>query len=295
MNLKAKGITYAITGTMLWGMSGTVAQYIFTGYHVSPLWLVGVRLLSAGLLLLIWEFVTNGKQVFSVWRDRRNWMMLLIFAFLGMLPSQLTYFMAIKYGNAPTATVLQFLGPLFIIIYLTLMAKKLPRRIDVISIVIALVGTYLLVTNGHLTSLALAPIALFWGVLAGLSQASYTLLPRQLLTQFDAKAVVGWAMFLGGLPFTIMLGHQSMPNLDVTGGLWLLFIIVAGTMFAYLLYLQSIRYILPSVTGMLSAFEPLTATVLSILFLNTPMTVVELVGGLLILATVFLQALPTRN
>ena len=37
-------------------------------------------------------------------------MLLILFAFLGMVPSQLTYFLAISAGNAATATILQFWG-----------------------------------------------------------------------------------------------------------------------------------------------------------------------------------------
>ncbi|WP_054655320.1 hypothetical protein [Secundilactobacillus silagei] len=46
---------------------------------------------------------------------------------------------------------------------------------------IALLGTYLLVTKGRLDSLQLAPGAVFWGVGAGVSQALYTLIPIPLL------------------------------------------------------------------------------------------------------------------
>ena len=59
---------------------------------------------------------------------------LIWFSYLGMLPSQLTYFLAINYKNAPTATVLQFLGPIFIIIYLALAQRTWPQRINIISI-----------------------------------------------------------------------------------------------------------------------------------------------------------------
>nr|WP_252904420.1 EamA family transporter [Secundilactobacillus silagei] len=69
-----------------------------------------------------------------------------------MIPSQFSYFMAIKHGNAPTATILQFLGPIFIIIYVAIRHWRMPRRIDVISMLIALLGTYLLVTKGSFDS-----------------------------------------------------------------------------------------------------------------------------------------------
>lgn len=288
------GIMFAIVGSMLWGMSGSVAQFVFTNKSISPLWLVGVRLFFAGLLLLVWYAISNGKAVFSIWKTKSSAITLLFFSFLGMLPSQLAYFMAIKYGNAPTATVLQFLGPLFIIIYLALANWKMPRRIDLISIALALFGTFLLVTQGHFNKLALAPLALIWGLLAGLSQASYTLIPTKLLQDFDARLVVGWAMLLGSIPFLKTVATTRINHISLIHAFSVIFIVIFGTMFAYLLYLKSVQHIEPSTTGMLSAFEPLTATILSVTLLSTPISTPEIIGGILILATAFLQAMGSK-
>lgn len=292
---KKRGLMYAIGSCVLWGISGTVAQYVFSRQHVDPMWLVGVRLLFAGLLLLIWYASNNGHKVWDIWRQPKAGILLVIFAFLGMVPSQLTYYMAINYGNAPTATVLQFLGIIFIIIYLAFATKKLPRRIDIISMVLAIMGTYLLVTNGRLDSLALAPKALTWGLLAGISQATYTLIPKKLLDQFDASLVVGWSMVVGGIPFIWIIGKTKMPVFTVTSLLGIGFIIIFGTMFAYLFYLKSLQHVLASTTGMLSSFEPLTATILAITCLHTAFSLVQMLGALLILSTTFLQAIPARN
>lgn len=177
--------------------------------------------------------------------------------------------MAINYGNAPTATVFQFLGPIFIIIYLALAQRTWPQRINIISILLAVCGTFLLVTNGHFNSLSLSPLALLWEIGAGLSQASYILLPGKLLTKYDPRLVVGWAMILGSLPFIPYIAFYPLPQLDGYILENILFIIIFGTMLAYLFYLTSLRFIQPSVTSMLSSFEPLTATVLSFIFLQT--------------------------
>lgn len=66
-------------------------------------------------------------------------------------------------------------------------------------------------------------------------------------------------------------------------------------MFSYTMFLQSIRYISPSVTGILSAFEPLVATLLAVTLLGTRMTPAAVVGSLLILLTTFLQAIPMQK
>lgn len=291
MTDKRKGLTCAIVGTTFWGMSGVTAQYLFSKQPVEPGWLVGVRLAIAGLLLVIWSSVTNTKEVLAIWRHWQDWTLLIAFALFGMIPSQYSYFMAVKHGNAPTATILQFLGPLFIILYLAIRHWRLPRRIDAISMVIALFGTYLLVTKGQLDRLQLAPAAVFWGVMAGVGQALYTLIPIRLLQKYDAKVVTGWAMLVGSLVFMPHIVMTPLPNLNLMSWGGVLFVATFGTMFAYLLYLQSLNYILPATTGMLSSFEPLTATVLSILILHTAFGLPEMLGGAMILATAFLQAI----
>lgn len=291
MTGKHKGLTFAIVGTTFWGMSGVTAQYLFADQPVEPGWLVGVRMGIAGLLLVIWSAFSNRDQVLTIWRDWRDWTLLIAFAVFGMIPSQYSYFMAVKHGNAPTATILQFLGPLFIIIYLALRHLEWPRRIDMISMIIALFGTYLLVTKGQFDSLQLAPAAVFWGIMAGVGQALYTLIPIRLLRKYDAKVVTGWAMLLGSLVFLPHNLTTPLPALNAVGWLGVLFVATFGTMFAYLLYLQSLNYILPATTGMLSSFEPLTATVLSILVLHTAFGIPEMLGGVMILATAFLQAM----
>nr|WP_281349185.1 DMT family transporter [Secundilactobacillus folii] len=160
---------------------------------------------------------------------------------------------------------------------------------------VALFGTYLLVTKGQFDSLQLAPAAVFWGVSAGVGQALYTLIPIRLLRQYDAKVVTGWAMIIGSLVFLPHNLSQPLPALNAVGWAGVLFVATFGTMFAYLLYLQSLDYILPATTGMLSSFEPLTATVLSIIVLHTAFGVPEMIGGAMILATAFLQAMAVRG
>ncbi|CAI2577663.1 putative inner membrane transporter YicL [Apilactobacillus kunkeei] len=220
---------------------------------------------------------------------------MIAFALLGMLPYQLTYFMAIRYGNAPTATVLQFLGPIFIMGYVTVFNHKLPNLAEIFSVILALAGTFLLVTNGPIDSLALSIAAIAWGIGAGVSQASYTLIPAKLLSAFDDKLIVWWGMLLGSLPLSGFVLSTSAPKVSMITIISIAFIIVFGTMLSYLLYLMSTKYISPSVTGMLSAFEPLIATVLSVAFLGTHLAPVQLLGGLFIIATVFVQTIFNRK
>lgn len=295
MNKQTKGILLAAGGASLWGGSGAAAQYLFSTTNISTTWLVAVRLIAAGVLLTLISVVKVPHQVRALTHQRRNLAYLLAFALFGMMNSQLTYFLAVKYSNAPTATVIQYLQPVLIILWLAISQRQWPRRIDCISIVIALIGTFYLVTGGHLNTLTLTPIALFWGLWCAGAAALYTLLPRPLLQRYDALAVCGLAMLISGIVLLPWLVTIPLPHLTA-GDWWLVaYIIVGGTMFSYTMFLQSIRYISPSVTGILSAFEPLIATLLAVTLLGTRLTLAAVVGSLLILFTTFLQAIPMQK
>lgn len=288
---KIKGMTLAIAGPLLWGFSGIAAQYLFANYNVSPYWLVCLRMLGAGILLLIFGLIVSGRQLFDVWREPRQVIRLIIFSLIGMLPAQLTYFMAIHYSNAATATILQFLSPVVIVIYLALRQRQMPTRVNMMSVVLALVGTSLLVTGGHFNELNIAPAGLVWGLLAAVSTAIYTLYPRPLLRQYGSVSIVGWSMLLGGAATLPLAVQHPATQMDLRGLLIVSFVIVFGTLFAYLFVLQSLRFIAPTMTSLLGAFEPMTSTLLTVLFFNVAFGLPELAGIILIIATTVIQAI----
>ncbi|WKN28977.1 DMT family transporter [Apilactobacillus kunkeei] len=121
-----------IVGSISWGASGTLADYMFLTQHVPVLWVVGIRMLLAGILLLLLYKFTVGGSIFTIWHDKSQALLLISFAIFGMLMSQVCYLSAVRYGNAATATVLQFTAPVFIILHYSISRRKLPVRLDVI-------------------------------------------------------------------------------------------------------------------------------------------------------------------
>ena len=125
-NTRKRGLLLVIIGASLWGIGGTVAQKLFQQFSIEAGWLVSTRLCIAGLLLLsIQFFFKNKAQVWQVWRNKRTAMHLVIFGLFGMLAVQYTYMASIQHGNAAVATLLQYLSPVFIMIYL-LITRKTP-------------------------------------------------------------------------------------------------------------------------------------------------------------------------
>lgn len=197
---RLKGIIMVVIGACLWGLSGTAAQQLFQYENVSTEWLVTIRLLISGAILLIMSsFGANKKEIFGIWKQKSDANKIILFGLLGMLAVQYTYFASIKEGNAAVATLLQYLAPIFITVYLLFKWSVRPSKIDYISITLSLVGTFLLLTNGSVHNLAVSTPAIIWGILSGLSLAFYSLYSKELLEKWSSSVIVGWGMIIGGL------------------------------------------------------------------------------------------------
>ncbi|BFH14298.1 hypothetical protein J6TS7_57530 [Paenibacillus dendritiformis] len=88
-NTRRMGFFLVITGAILWGIGGTVAQKLFQQFAIEVNWLVTIRLLIAGVLLLTVQFCIQGRsQIFGVWKNRKTACQLIIFGLFGMLAVQ---------------------------------------------------------------------------------------------------------------------------------------------------------------------------------------------------------------
>lgn len=292
MTTKQHGIMLAIIGASLWGTMGAALQYLFSHTGLTVAWMAALRLIIAGPLLLAWTLWKSPASIGRLVRNIRAWLSIIALAIFGLINTQIAYSMTIAHANAPTATVLQYLSPAMIIIYFAIRQKQWPRRIDVLTVIISMLGAYLLMTNGNFHTLKLSPTACWWGVETALGATCYTLIPRQLVARFDTRAVMGLAMTVGGVIMLPLLVTTPLPR--VSGADWFLIIYTAigGTMLAYSFYIASLRYISAGLTGVLGVFEPLVATFLAVLFLGTTFGWVQVMGGILILTVTIIQAWP---
>ena len=295
MGSSKKGMLNVLIAAVLWGSSGVCAQFIMQESQMSSPFLTMTRLIFAGLILLMLSFV-HGDNVFSIIKNRKDAISLLIFSVVGALTVQLTFLLTIEKSNAATATVLQFLSPTIIVAWFSVVRKARPGILVLTAIFTSLIGTFLLVTHGNPTSLSISPAALFWGIASAFAAAFYTTYPSTLIARYGTLPIVGWSMLLGGtmlLPFYAGQGNHFV----VTGGLLLAFfyLVVIGTSLTFSLYLNGAQKIGGAKAGILSCAEPLSSALLSLLLLGITFTLPDWLGTLLILASVVLIAIDSRR
>ena len=78
------GIILTLLGATLWGVSGTSVQFVGNFRNMNLEWLLTMRLITAGLLTVLYGWIRQGNAVFNVFRNWRDTLGLVIFGVFGM-------------------------------------------------------------------------------------------------------------------------------------------------------------------------------------------------------------------
>lgn len=288
-----RGIVATLVGGTFWGLNGTVSKWLMDAYAIDPLWLVCVRELCACWLFLAAAAVTarGRSQLAGVLRSPRDLLVIAGVSFAAILFSQVAYLEAIDWTNSATATIMQSLGMVLVLIYVCLGMRRGPRRREVVGVCLALAGTYLVATGGNPSQLNLPVEGLAWGLACAVSAACLAILPAAPMARWGNFTVNGIAFLVSGAVLSALYRPwEHMPALDAAGVAVIALCVVVGTFGAYALYLQGVRDAGSMRASLLGTIEPVTATIASVVWLATPFSAPELLGFALIIAMVYLTA-----
>ena len=285
------GMGLAIIGALFWGLSGTSVQFLENAKHLNVEWLLEARLLVAGLLTILLAYIQDGIRIFDIFKHPKDFGKLLIFGLLGIALAQYSYFKAIAISGVGVATVLQYVAPTLLIIYLFLRYFKKPTPAEFCCVLLALTGTICIVSQEGLDISTINGDALFWGLISAASICVYTLQPIELLKKYSTTSIVGFAMFICGI-LSLAMFQQIDSEAIWDGMTWLgLFtIIILGTVVSFNAYIEGVRRIGAIQGSILSSLEPISAALFGWALLGNEFTLVGIFGMFCIIATVFIIA-----
>ena len=290
------GIILTLLGATLWGVSGTSVQFVGNFRNMNLEWLLTMRLITAGLLTVLYGWIRQGNAVFNVFRNWRDTLGLVIFGVFGMALCQYTYFRSIVIAGAGIATVLQYLAPSMIIIYLLVRYGKQPSTGEIISVILALVGTICLMGNNGFSFESFRSDVLFWGLLSAVGVAVYSVSPVRLLATYGTIPIVGFGMLLSGLVAAALF---QQPHSYATWDVWTVVgcfnVVFLGTIVSFNAYLEGVKRIGAVPGSILSSIEPISAAFFGWALLGNQFNWVGILGMAMIIATVIIIALEKRG
>lgn len=284
-----RGAICALLGGAAWGFSGTCAQLLLNNFGIPSLWVTCVRLAIAAVVFMLLAIFMDGRTLRACLRDVRSLVQIALFAVFGVVFTQMSYLLAISNTNAGTATVIQQIGLVIIMVITCVRFRRGPKAREVAGLLFALAGVFVIATQGDPTSLSISPEGLFWGVMCAIGLACYTLLPEQVLKKWGSLSVTGLAMLFGGFVAAAVVRPWTYDIVLESGALAALAaLVVIGTFLAYLLYLQGVKDAGPVRASLLCCIEPVSAMAISAVWLGTPVSLWDGIGCVLILVMIFL-------
>ena len=291
-----RGVLCTLIGGCCWGFSGNCGQYLFNVHGVDPQWLTVIRMITAGLITVGIVAARDKQKLIDCAKNKHDRIMMLLYGVFGLLLSQYTYLEAINATNAGTATVLQYIGPVLVMVLVCFSGRRLPKAHEAMSIVLVIIGTFLLATHGNPNTVVINPAGLFWGLFAACTLVLYTLLPKSIAPKYGAFMTTGLGTLIGGIAFFVIVHPWPLTiDLPLSGWLAVAGMIIVGTVVAYPLYVQGVNDVGPVKASMLASVEPVSAAVISAVWLKSEFALMDIVGFVCIITTVFLLAKPEKK
>ncbi|EKW99096.1 DMT family transporter [Ligilactobacillus saerimneri] len=283
-----KGIILAALASVMWGISGTILQFISQTAHIPAAWFLSVRTLISGVIILTISFFVYGTKIFTVFKDRRQAFYLFAYGILGLALNLLTFYHSVQLGNSAMATILQYLSPLFIVLGTVVLERQWPLRSDLIAFVIALVGIFLSITRGDISQLSIPMSAFLWGLGSGITAAFYVVLPRPVVAEHPPFVVLGWGTLIAGVFFNIQRPlWVGAPALNMKLVLAIGAVILLGTILPFGTLLYSLHFAPADVVSIMDAVQPLATLVLSVIFFSLHLTWAEIIGSILVIVGIY--------
>jgi RarD protein len=194
-------------------------------------------------------------------------------------------FKAYHHTSVSIATLSYYFAPVIVMIASPIIFKEKLSRKQIICFIMATIGLVMIIgvsdTNqphGNFTGIA-------FGLAAAALYATVILLNKHIksVTGIDRTLIQFFAAIIILLPYIYMTSGIHITSLDRWGLFNLLFLGTVHTGITYCLYFSSLKDLKGQEAAIFSYIDPLVAIIISVLILNESMSLIQILGGLMIL------------
>ena len=297
------GIAMYLAAAFLFALNGTLAKAALNA-GLDPGHLTQVRNAGAALVLIIYVaiFRPAGFRV-----ARNEWWFLIVYGVVAFTCVQFLYFLTISRLPVGIGTLLAFVAPVVVALYLKFFrGTEVGARIWT-GIALTIAGLALVAQVWH--GLTLDPLGVLAGFGLAIALATYWILGERGQQKRDAVSLTMWGFIFASIAWAVVLPWWGFPREvmfvypdELSGGLpsvpiWMLMTwgIVMGTVVPFLLVLGSLRRIGAQRAGIVGTTEPLWAGLIALVVIGETFTTVQGVGALVVLAGVIVAETSRRN
>jgi drug/metabolite transporter (DMT)-like permease len=204
----------------------------------------------------------------------------------------ITYYEAVdRLGVGPGVTI-QFLGPALVLVWMRVVQHRVVPWAAWAAATVALIGTALM--NEAWTLDSADPIGLAAGFGAAFSFAGYLIVGEYLGKRLPGLTVAAYGFAVAALIWVVVV-PPVIPDVGVAVWSQLLWVAIGGTALPFVIEMAALRRADPATVGVAATAEPIVAAGAAWVVLGQSLTVLQMSGGLFVVAGIATIQLVTNS
>ncbi|MHB1017391.1 MAG: EamA family transporter [Coriobacteriia bacterium] len=305
---RAEGYALVLLAAFCWAGGGLLAKWLFSmpgpdtaGWPFPPLAIVVDPVVLSAARAVVSTAIAFAYLLLrrrDALRIRgRDIPFLAVFGVLGLAMVHFAYFKTISLTGVATAILLEYLAPVIVLVFsVTLLRERLTLALPA-AVTLSVAGCALMVGALEPGGLVVPPEGLFWGLASAVFFAGYSLMGKYAATRFTAWTLLTYGLGFASAFWLIVLGGPG-PILallsDYRAALAVLALAVVSTVIPFGAFLKALTMIEATQASVTSTIEPVLAGIVAWFVFGEHLTLLQLLGGVLVVAAVALSQASTR-
>ncbi len=279
---------------LVWGINFPIVKHALTVMHPFALNVFRFLVSTLTMGIVVWSR-RSSDRVGLVALFGRHAVRIIVLGLVGTLFYQLFFILGIARTTSGTAALIMASAPAWTVLVGHLRGYEATDRVTVLGLAASLAGTAIIVFAGHerisFDNATLAGNVLILG--ASVMWGTYTALARPT-SRFIPPLELSFVGLLVAMPFLMAIGLPHISTIlwaDVTPGIWLS-IFYSGALstgLAVVVWNVSVKHAGANYTALFGNLVPIVALATGAIFLDEPITWIQLVGGAMAIGGVVLM------
>lgn len=265
---------------VIWGSLGVFTRSI-------PLSALSLAFLRALLALPVLFAVLKMKKT-----EKVEWRLLKPYIISGSLLGfgWLTLFYGYKHTSISSAVIIYNMCPVYVMIAATLLLKETISKIQIAVVFFAFLGLFMIV--GQNLSEGYGYLGMALSAVSGMLYATIIIINRSIRSRVDNQTgtfVQISAAMIVLLPFVLAEGNiLTVRDLDAAAVIYTILLGVLHTGIVYTIFFSLTTQMKSVEIVLYSYLEPLFGILFSVIFIGEKLTVLQIIGGILILGSTYI-------
>lgn len=273
-----------IIAMLIWGSIGIFVRYIdFTSSQIAL-----VRAIVGSIFLIVFSLIS--KEHLSKEKIKSN-LLVLVACGICLGFNWIFLFQAYNYTTISTATICYYLAPIIVMFVSPVLLKEKLTPVKVLCILAAMIGMLCIVGIDKSNMGGNNIVGIIYGLSAACLYAGVVILNKFLkdISGRDSSVVQLSVAAIFLLPYVIFTEKISLTGVSSQSIILLLIVGIVHTGIAYLIYFTVIQKLESQTVAIYSYVDPISAIIMSAIILSESMSLLQILGGILILGSTFIS------